>query len=84
MSVVVHLIRAPNEKDSQDIRLRFRLDKEKLADQQIALDFQGKPATRVVARIQPIILPRPGNLTVELIHKRRTLDSWNVIIIGCK
>ena len=50
MSVVAYLVRAPNKRDSQDIRLRFRLDKKNLPTNQAALDSQGKPATRVVAR----------------------------------
>lgn len=80
MSVVAHLKKKKSEKENQALRLVFSLDNDQIGDQPINVAFQDKLVTRIIARIQPLVLQRPGILKVEIKQKNSSLGVWIVQI----
>jgi Family of unknown function (DUF6941) len=59
-----------------DARLRARLGDRELGTFPIALDFEDKLKTRVIATIRGLVVPGPGNVSVALETDGRQLGVW--------
>lgn len=76
-------ILAISERSLEDPRtvncsLQLSLNKEKLFDQQVTLDYFDKLNNRVVVRILGFVLPKPGILKATLKLGRKTIGSCEV------
>ena len=78
ISVVANFVRQASEPDSADIRLSFKIDDQPLMDQPVTIQFQGNLGTRLIAQINPLIVPQPGRLIAEIRAKKKKLGDWEI------
>jgi hypothetical protein len=80
LCVVGQLSRKKNEKENLSMRLVITIDGQKppLTDEVLTLSFQEKLSTRIIAKMQPLIIPRPGKLVAQIVQKKRTFGSWTI------
>ena len=58
----------------------LKLDGEQVVDEPIPVSFQSKLATRLIARLQTLVIEKPGLLTLELQLKKKSLGSWDISV----
>jgi hypothetical protein len=80
ITVVGNFLRTAAEPDSSDIRLSFKIEgnQDPILDQPITLHFQGQLTTRLIAQVNPLLVPQQGRLIAEVKTKTKTLGSWTI------
>jgi hypothetical protein len=81
MTIVLHVSRKKAEKPSQDARIVLTLNGSKIGEQRVTIEFQDKFKSRLIATVQPVVIERPGALTVSMFQRKTCLESWPVNIL---
>jgi hypothetical protein len=83
MTIVARISRRSSENSRADLQLRCNLSghPEPLFDHPIAVDFAGLLTTRIIAKVQLLIVPSAGRMQISILHKGKELGHWIVAII---
>jgi hypothetical protein len=81
LTIVALFVRKKSEADKPAMKIVGSQNNKELFDIPISPPFQGKLRTRLVIGLQGIVLPGPGNITVSLNHKNKTIASWPIDVL---
>lgn len=79
-TVVSMLTREPNEPQKNTIQIRFTLDRKKLVDLPLSVDFQTGLRHRSLGDISGLTVPKAGVLRAALRYNNKTLGTWVIEI----
>ena len=74
------LTRKPNEPQKYTVQIRFTLDRKKLVDLPISVDFQNGLRHRNLAQVSGLTVFKPGVLRAALRFNNKILGTWMIEI----
>jgi hypothetical protein len=83
MAVIAHVARKKSERESVELQLVITLTGhlKPLAEIPIGVNFDGKPVSRIIVNISPMLIPGPGSLKASLRYRKKELGAWAVNVI---
>ena len=74
--------RARQDPAKHDCKLLIKLNKERVFETPVAIDFQDKLSNRAVLKVLGFVIPHPGKLEASLMQGRRRLARCDIDVVG--
>ena len=81
LTVVIALDREEGDEETASLAFWIKQNKSKILEQQIEVDFQGKPRVRQLVNLIGFVITEPGSLVFRLNRDKRKFAEYRIDVV---